>query len=149
MASPSAVDVILQYLLDRGHVFLASSGAEDWWGQYDLEPAEGPDNVVTIFDLGSELAGRVQTSGDYADYPQFQVRIRSRDYAQGEAKGKAIQKDLVRLGGVTVAVPNFDPVILHSVRLKTPLVRIGPPQDKNQRVVFVLDAFATIRSVPA
>lgn len=130
-ASPA--QVVLALLSAEG---LISSG---WAGSVGSQPSS-PDDFVTVYDTGANDDGRLM-DGPRVVHPTVQVRVRSKAYPDGWAKGRAVEAVLDSVNHRTLTVGS-EVVTIKVVTVYIPLVHIGA-EEKNRRELFVVNARLT------
>jgi hypothetical protein len=101
------------------------------------EPPE-PDDTLTVFDSLGIMGPRFMASGRKTVKPGVQVRIRSREYADGFAKAAAVRTFLDSIKRTEIAVAGVT-FLVHTVSVTTPVTFIGNDPD-TRRPLFTVNS---------
>lgn len=133
---PSPADIIAKFLKDR------SLSDASWPVSVSAVPKTDAPNYLTVFDTGADQDGRIQKTGERIEHPTVQVRIQSKDYPTGWAKGKAVQAALDDIHNTVVTIGTTDYTV-QAATVYMPLVKIGETE-QYARQVFTTNVRLTL-----
>ena len=118
------------------------------WPIYVGNEPDIPDDVMTVFKTSFTHQGRVHPSGEVQGRDGIQIRIRSADYATGDAKAMEIMigldEDLYQ-GVVTLKSNQYQ---IHSwSRSGGGLIRLGKQVPNTKRELFTINGTVLIRQL--
>jgi len=116
---------------------------EDWPIYVSREP-NAPDSVITIYNTTAVKQGRLMISGEVAERPGVQIRVRDPDEKSGFVKANAIAiaLDGVTYGGVTLDGTAYK---VYAVSRTSGPLSIGKEDSPTKRNIFTLNVTAALR----
>lgn len=87
----SPADIMAKLFIDLGYGTLPVAGSNVVWPIFSIREPDRPDDCITIFNTAGVQDGRSMIDGELQEHLAFQVRVRSKDSAEGWTKAKALQ----------------------------------------------------------
>lgn len=143
----NASETVAAFLVDAG---LASRPSAVTAGNYGVTRGQLPvtgDSWISIVDLGGNVQGKIQRTGESVTYPRVQILVRNLDYSEAGNKSRAIAEALSEAKEVTVLCLNAVQVFLYGcVILQSPTFLYE--EEKNRRQVWVTVVQLSVSEVP-
>lgn len=138
-----AAEIIQQLLIDLG---LASDigDATDWpvFEGY-LPDKANQGNVICVYNMQGNLEG-ITVDLEMQQHEGFNVAIRSDTIEDGESKGRAIFRGLIRQGHNAEVVLNGSTYKIHGVTPTSDLIYAGMENPTSRRRLFTINAITAI-----
>jgi hypothetical protein len=126
----------------RAEAVAAGSATLDWYVTVGSMP-NARDNILTVYDTGGALDGRLHRIGKFVTHPGVNVRIRAVSYPLGWARGQMILAALERMRNSPVIV-DAETVLMQAFTLTSDLASMGT-EETNLRQHFSLNGTLTLK----
>lgn len=140
--------ILKAFLIDNGFGVDPEIDTASDFPIYDghLPDAAGiKDKAIAIYDPAGTSDGRIQRTGETVIHPGLQVRVRDNKYRDGYKKSSEISTALDGIKRDTAIVGVNQYLILGVHR--SPIIPLGPEEDKRRRHAFTINATTTIEFV--
>jgi hypothetical protein len=117
------------------------------WPVEVADEPDSPDNVITIYDVGSSSSGRSMVDGQQLEQYSIQVRVRSQTHAVGWTKINQIAKGMdenIYLDTVTIGSNVYR---VHAISRRGGILPLGKEYPQSQRSLFVVTGQCSIRQI--
>lgn len=149
MVAVVPAEVLAQRLINLGVGSINPSPATGFAVRVADDPQQY-DQTIVLFDSGAELDGVMLRTGESIQHPTVQVRVKAKDYRQGQRKAQEAATLLAGTRRVVVTVANPGPstpsatqdVTVQAVTLITGIGTLGR-DEKNLRWLFSFNLKAT------
>jgi hypothetical protein len=132
--------ILHQALVDATHVLEPVANPTGQWRAY-INHLPDEDDVISVSDTTGVKDGR-HMSGEVIVHPGFQIRIRTAEEDDGQARGRLIANwmDTVDSLAVTIGATNYT---IHAISRTGDLISIGQ-ESESRRIGFTLNGTMTI-----
>lgn len=141
----SPAELIQRFLVAAG-VGSATSGTSAWKVYRDKQPAEQPDECITVYETTPVQDGRIMRTGEWIGHPGIMLNVRALTSDAAKEKLQAIKTALAGIGYTPVTITTgsgspFD-IVLASFMLVSGPVPLG--EDDKNRKEYTLNGTLTI-----
>ncbi|KKK87216.1 hypothetical protein LCGC14_2755460 [marine sediment metagenome] len=145
MISPSLI--FSEYLIDEG-IFTDSSLNVNWPMYISTMPDADTveSDVGTIYDTEGLKDGRIMVDGENIFHKGNQIRIRSKNYADGWAKAEEVIALFEAVADVSIVI-NSITYEIKNVTQTTSIIPLGVEEGTKRRDLFTINFLSTIKEV--
>lgn len=151
-AARSAAEVVRQLLIDRGVAVAGTYAANTYTGQpwpafASAEPDE-PDECITVYDTTAQSDGRIAFTGEVAEHPGIQIRVRAKDHLTGQVRAELIRTSLAAVYDALVTISSTAFLVRSFYRFGG-ILAIGKDSPRTRRSLFTMNMMMALEQESA
>lgn len=144
----NASETVAAFLVDAGLAYRPSVVTASQYGVTRGQlPSTVQDSWIAVGDVGGDVQGKIQRTGESVTYPRVQILVRNRDYDLAGDKCREIAEALSEVAGVEVNCLNAVQVFLYGCMIVQPPTFLYE-EEQNHCQIWVTVIQLSVSEVP-